>query len=322
MNDMADDTEALVAGVLARDIRAVARMMSRAEAASGRGREVGADGMAALYAHTGRAHIIGLTGVPGSGKSTLVHALARRYREQGRSVGIVAVDPTSPYSGGAILGDRIRMADLAGDDGVFIRSLATRGALGGLAPAALDTVDVLDAAGFDVVMVETVGVGQDEVDIARAAHSVVVVSAPGLGDGIQAIKAGVLEIADIHAVSKCDREDSSRTYADLKGMLQLAGRVRDRHGWEVPVLRTSAENGEGIDALVDQLDRHRQHLTDSGEIAERRRQILETRIVTTAEDLLRRRIMGGDGLRAAVDAVIAGDIDPRTAAARLLEHKY
>ncbi len=319
MNRMANDPDELVARVLVGEVRAIARMMSLAEAAGTPGHDAARAAIAAIHAHTGKAHVVGLTGVPGSGKSTLVHALAQSYRKQGLRVGIVAVDPTSPYSGGAILGDRIRMAELAGDDGVFIRSLATRGALGGLAPAALDTVDVLDAAGFDIVMVETVGVGQDEVDIARAAHTVVVVSAPGLGDGIQAIKAGVLEIADIHVVSKCDRDDSSRAYADLKGMLQLGGPTRERFGWEVPVARTSAETGDGIDELAEIIVTHRRHLETSGEIDQRRRQITETRIVKTAEELLRRRLLAGETLKAAVDAVINGETDPRQAARGLLK---
>jgi len=310
-----DGNDDILSRVLAGETRAIARLMSRAE---GRPGDV-ADIMADVYKNAGRAHVIGLTGVPGSGKSTLVHAMAKRFRADGRTVGIVAVDPSSPYSGGAILGDRVRMSDLATDDGVFIRSLATRGALGGLARAAMDTVDILDAAGFDVVLIETVGVGQDEVDIAGAAETVLVVSAPGLGDGIQAIKAGVLEIADIHVVSKCDKEESSRTVADLKSMLHLGTTARNHHGWEVPVLRTSAETSLGIDELIDALDRHRVHLSESGERIIRRRRILETRIVKTAEDLLRQRITQGDSLSEAVESALAGDNSPRQAAEALLK---
>lgn len=310
-----DGNDDILSRVLAGETRAIARLMSRAE---GRPGDV-ADIMADVYKNAGRAHVIGLTGVPGSGKSTLVHAMAKRFRADGRTVGIVAVDPSSPYSGGAILGDRVRMSDLATDDGVFIRSLATRGALGGLARAAMDTVDILDAAGFGVVLIETVGVGQDEVDIAGAAETVLVVSAPGLGDGIQAIKAGVLEIADIHVVSKCDKEESSRTVADLKSMLHLGTTARNHHGWEVPVLRTSAETSLGIDELIDALDRHRVHLSESGERMIRRRRILETRIVKTAEDLLRQRITQGDSLSDAVESALAGDNSPRQAAEALLK---
>ena len=174
-----------------------------------------------MFRHAGRAHVVGITGVPGSGKSTLVAKLAAAIRASGRRVGIVAIDPSSPFSGGAILGDRIRMGDLGGDPGVFVRSMATRGALGGLARGTLEAVDVLDAAGYDIVIIETVGVGQDEVEVARAAHTTVVVSAPGLGDDIQAIKAGILEIADIHVVSKCDKPEADRRVAELKTMLVL-----------------------------------------------------------------------------------------------------
>ncbi len=305
----------LVDGVRAGETRAIARLMSMAE---GRPDACAAE-MAEIHRMAGRAHIVGLTGVPGSGKSTLVHALAKALRRDGRKVGIVAVDPSSPYSGGAILGDRVRMSDLATDDGVFIRSLATRGALGGLARAALDTVDILDAAGFDIVMIETVGVGQDEVDIAEAAESVLVVSAPGLGDGIQAIKAGVLEIADIHVVSKCDKEEASRTVADLKSMLTLGSTARVRYGWDVPVMRTSAETGQGTTELVEMLDKHREQLIESGERTLRRRRILQTRILKTAEDMLRRRIGEGDTLDSAVDRSLNGDISPRQAAEELLK---
>ena len=310
-----DGYDDILSRILAGETLAIARLMSRAE---GRPGDV-ADIMADVHKNVGRAHVIGLTGVPGSGKSTLVHAMAKRFRADGRTVGIVAVDPSSPYSGGAILGDRVRMSDLATDEGVFIRSLATRGALGGLARAAMDTVDILDAAGFDVVLIETVGVGQDEVDIAGAAETVLVVSAPGLGDGIQAIKAGVLEIADIHVVSKCDKDESSRTVADLKSMLHLGSTARNHHGWEVPVLRTSAETNLGIDELNDALNNHRIHLVESGERVIRRRQILETRIVKTAEDLLRQRITQGDSLSKAVESALAGDKSPRQAAEELLK---
>jgi LAO/AO transport system kinase len=313
------EQRALVAGVRRREIRAIARAITHAE--SGR---PGARPLArALFKLAGRAHVVGLTGVPGSGKSTLARALVKRLRAQGRTVGVVAVDPSSPFSGGAILGDRVRMSEIAGDPGVFIRSMATRGALGGLAAATLEAVDVLDAAGFDVVLIETVGVGQDEVDVVRAAHTVAVVSAPGLGDEIQAIKAGILEIADVHVVSKCDRADAAKTIGDLKGMLSLGIRsgVHDPRAWRVQVVPTSAEKGDGIDALLDVVDAHRAHLDRSGEIDTRRRWILEMRILKTAEDIIRARFKGEREGRLAglLGRVAERRLDPYAAALELLK---
>jgi LAO/AO transport system kinase len=310
-------TAALVAKVRQGNRKSIARLMSIAESTS-----LGAKpALAEVHRHTGRAHVVGLTGVPGSGKSTMVRALTQRLRETGRTVGIVAVDPSSPFSGGAILGDRIRMLDLSGDPGVFIRSMATRGALGGLARATLDVVDVLDAAGFDVVIIETVGVGQDEVDIVQAAHSVVVVSAPGLGDEIQAIKAGVLEIADIHVVSKCDRPEAGETVADLRAMLRLGRLGRESaSSWKVPVVATSAQKREGIESLVDAIDQHRTHLLDTGERTARHRRILEMRILKAAEDIVRDRLLRQNRVRlnTLLDGAVARDLDPYTAARRLL----
>lgn len=276
--------------VLEGDTRAIARLLSRAESGIAEARST----LDAMFAHAGRAHVVGITGVPGSGKSTLVAKLAAEVRKGGRKVAIVAVDPSSPFSGGSILGDRIRMGELGGDPGVFVRSMATRGALGGLAKGTLEAVDVLDAAGFDIVMIETVGVGQDEVDVARAAHTTVVVSAPGLGDDIQAIKAGILEIADIHVVSKCDRADANKTIADLKTMLAL-GTTRmdterfpdDASGFRhPPVIATSAVRDQGIPGLLAAIDRHRRDLEQSGEIIARRAAIAERRLLAAGEGLL------------------------------------
>jgi GTPase len=309
--------EVLIAEVRAGRRKSIARLMSLAESSSAAGKPA----MAALHRHTGRAHVIGLTGVPGSGKSTMVRALAQKFRESGRTVGVVAVDPSSPFSGGAILGDRIRMLDLAGDPGVFIRSMATRGALGGLSRATLDVVDVLDAAGFEVILIETVGVGQDEVDVVQAAHSVVVVSAPGLGDEIQAIKAGVLEIADIHVVSKCDRIEASETVATLRAMLRLGSMGRDSHSvWKVPVVPTSAQKREGIDHLIDAIDAHRTHLSESGELAARNRRILEMRILKAAEDIVRERLLRQhrDVLERLLGLAECRELDPYSAARQLL----
>ena len=295
--------------------RAMARLISRAEAGEAECRPA----LAELYRHTGRAHVVGITGVPGSGKSTLVQKLAQVIRESGRTVAVVAIDPSSPYSGGSILGDRVRMSELAMDPGAFIRSMATRGALGGLARASLDAVDVLDAGGFDVILIETVGVGQDEVDIVKAAHTTVVVSAPGLGDDIQAIKAGVLEIADIHVVSKADRPDANRTVSELKGMLML-DLAPGENVWRCPVIPTSAEQGTGIGELAKVLDDHRDHLERSGDIEQRRAQIAETRTIKIAEEIVRENFVRQREARMAplLEKVTRRETDPHAAAVELL----
>jgi len=271
------------------NLRAAGRLMSRAEAGVPEARPA----LAEIYRRAGRAHVIGLTGVPGSGKSTLVAKLTAVLRARGERVGIVAVDPSSPYSGGAILGDRIRMTDLTADPGVFIRSMATRGATGGMARAALDTVDILDVAGYSTVIIETVGVGQDEVEIARASDTTVVVSAPGLGDEIQAIKAGILEIADIHVVSKCDRDDANRTLADLKQMLALGTWNKPKPLWSVPVVGVSSYTGEGIADLLVRIVAHRDVLGSTSLGAERRRRVAEFRLAKTAETMLLERFSRG-----------------------------
>jgi LAO/AO transport system kinase len=306
----------LVAEVLNGHPRSISRLISRVEARDPECRPA----LAQIYEHTGHAHLIGITGVPGSGKSTLVRELALAARKTDRTIGIIAIDPSSPFSGGAILGDRIRMNELTGDPGIFIRSMATRGALGGLARASLDAVDLLDAAGFDMILLETVGVGQDEVDIVQAAHTTVVVSAPGLGDDVQAMKAGLLEISDIHVVSKCDRADANKTVTDLKAMLSLGLRMNSTTGWQPPVVRTSAEAKEGIDELLAAIDRHREHLQQSGELAQRRRRTAEMRMLKTAEDILRARFISRDDdiVVDLVERVITRALDPYTAALNLL----
>ena len=271
------------------NLRAAGRLMSRAEAGVAEARPA----LAEIYRRAGRAHVIGLTGVPGSGKSTLVAKLTAALRARGERVGIVAVDPSSPYSGGAILGDRIRMTDLASDPGVFIRSMATRGATGGMARAALDTVDILDVAGYSTVIIETVGVGQDEVEIAKASETTIVVSAPGLGDEVQAIKAGILEIADIHVVSKCDRDDANRTLADLKQMLALGAWNRPKPVWSIPVVGVSSYTGEGIADLLARIVAHRDVLATTPLGAERRRCVAAFRLAKTAEAMLLERFASG-----------------------------
>jgi LAO/AO transport system kinase len=280
------DLDSLVHGLLARRPRAVARSITHLEDGGPAQREL----VRRVYPHTGRARVVGITGPPGAGKSTLVDRFARLCRARGETVGILAVDPTSPFTGGALLGDRIRMQTLYTDPGVFIRSMATRGTMGGVARATRDAVDLLDAAGFDWVLVETVGVGQDEVDVVRTVDSVVVVTVPGLGDDIQAIKAGILEIADLFVINKADRDGAERTARDLEMMLGLG-----EHGdWMPPVLKTVAVREEGIDRVVAEVERHREHLIAGGEMEKRRvshlrlrvETILKERVVAAADRIL------------------------------------
>ena len=298
------------------DTRAAGRLITRAES----GTEEARDALAQVYHRAGRSHIVGITGVPGSGKSTLVGKLARLMRDRGDKVGIVAVDPSSPYSGGAILGDRIRMTELANDPGIFIRSMATRGATGGMARAALDACDILDVAGYGTIIIETVGVGQDEVEIAKASDTTVVVSAPGLGDEIQAIKAGVLEIADIHVVSKCDREDANRTLTDLKQMLTLGALTHPKTAWKIPVIGVSAFTGEGVADLIDAIARHWQlsQSTEAGRL--RRRRVADFRLQKTAETVLLERFhRGAELVRPDLAAALADRAsDPYTMARQLV----
>ena len=255
----------LAASVLAGDRLALARVLSLIENDTAEGRAALTD----LFPYTGHAHLVGVTGAPGTGKSTLVNQLVRHLRqtpEQDISprVAVVAVDPSSPFTGGAILGDRVRMRDLTGDAGVFIRSMATRGSLGGLAKATADVVQVFDAAGYQVIFIETVGAGQSEVDIARLAHTTLVVEAPGLGDDIQAIKAGLLEIGDILVVNKADRPGVEETERALRGMLRLAKPASDRRAWVPPIHLTIATDGTGIPELINAITRHRAFLHQSG----------------------------------------------------------
>jgi LAO/AO transport system kinase len=306
----------LIGRVKAGEPAAIARLISRAEGGKPEDREA----LAKIYTLAGRAHIIGITGVPGSGKSTLVGKLAQKLRAKGQKIGIVAVDPSSPYSGGAILGDRVRMSEMATDPGVYIRSMATRGASGGMARATLDAVDILDVAGFDTIIIETVGVGQDEVEIVRASHTTIVVSAPGLGDEIQAIKAGILEIADIHVVSKSDRSDANRTMVDLKQMLML-GMGHTKPEWTVPVIGTSSVSGQGLDDLVAAIDRHRVISFETETGRQHRLAIANFRLRKTAETLLLQRFAdtvehAGPPLAAMLAERVA---DPYSLASQLLE---
>jgi LAO/AO transport system kinase len=305
----------LVERVVAGERAAVARLISRSEQGEAEARHA----LGRIYRLAGRSHVIGITGVPGSGKSTLVGKLTEQLRAKGATVGVIAVDPSSPYSGGAILGDRIRMSELAGDAGVFIRSMATHGATGGMAHATLDAVDILDVAGYDTIIIETVGVGQDEVEIVKASHTTVVVTPPGLGDEIQAIKAGVLEIADVHVVSKCDRSDANRAIVDLKHMLML-GMGKEAPAWPVPVIGTSAVTGEGFDALADAIAQHRAFAADSDAGRDRRLAIAQFRLRKTAETILLQRFAddfdSGDAASAA--KLMRRDGDPYSLAADFL----
>jgi GTPase len=299
--------------VVAGETQAVARALTRVERRSAGVDELLAD----LHRHTRGAHVLGVTGPPGSGKSTLVTRLTAEYRGRGRTVGVIAVDPSSVFTGGAILGDRIRMTELAGDPGVFIRSIATRGALGGLSRAALDAVSVLDAAGKDVIVLETVGVGQAEVDVLSAAQTVAVVSVPGMGDDVQAIKAGLLEIADVHVVNKADRDGAHKTVSELREMLKLAPRAES--GWHVPIRQTVAATGDGVADLADTFDRHLVWLERSGERRSRERRNAATRIRWMAEELVLRRLRpGAPDFDSAVEAVVARRTDPAAAARDLV----
>jgi LAO/AO transport system kinase len=335
------DAAGLVQGVLDGNRLLLARAISRAE-----NQEADAGTLlSALYPHTGRAHIIGVTGAPGTGKSTLVTTLVQSYRQDGMTVGVVAIDPTSPFTGGALLGDRVRMRALAGDPGVFVRSMATRGSLGGLSKTTGDVVTVLDAAGFDRIIVETVGVGQAEVEIASTAHTTLVVEAPGLGDEVQAIKAGILEIADILVVNKADRPGVDKTLRALEMMLEIESggtRMVRHHGqllrvetpaamaagweegerWKVTVMKTVATDGSGISDLRQRIEAHRIWLVESGEMGVRE----QLRIANTLENIVRaelnRRILErlpAGGLGSMVEAIRARSTDPYSAASDLLE---
>jgi LAO/AO transport system kinase len=328
--------------ILKGDRLALARLLTKVENEEPSGFEA----LSALYPHTGRAHRIGITGAPGTGKSSLVNRLALHLRSNGWSeqakakslkIAIVAVDPSSPFTGGAFLGDRIRMRDIFGDPGIFIRSMATRGALGGLARATADMADVLDAAGFEAIFIETVGAGQAEVDVARMAHTVVVVDAPGLGDDVQAIKAGILEIADILVVNKADLPGAENTLRSLRLVLELANppdrqpssEIEETKGeeaaavnWSPPVLPTVATSGDGVAELARSIHDHYRHLQQSGGLAARER----ARVRSEMEVLLRESLMEGfleqqpeGSFESAVKSVLNKKMAPRQAVRELVE---
>lgn len=309
------DIPSLVDSARAGDPRAVARLVSLVEDADPSLPEVAA----ALAPHTGRAQVLGLTGSPGVGKSTLTNELVRVYRAQGQRVGVLAVDPSSPFSGGAILGDRVRMQDHALDPGVYIRSMSSRGNLGGLAAATPQAVRVLEGAGCDIVLIETVGVGQAEVKVASLADTTLVLVAPGMGDAIQAVKAGILEIADVFVVNKADRDGADSTYRDLQGMLALGERAAG--DWRPQVVRSVAARSEGIDEIIEAVAKHRAWLGEHGQLDARREHRASVEVEEIALGVLRGRIGSlreGDALPALAKEVAAGRIDPYAAAERLL----
>ncbi|WP_448627249.1 methylmalonyl Co-A mutase-associated GTPase MeaB [Geodermatophilus sp. URMC 64] len=313
------DVPDLVSRAREGDARAVARLISLVEDASPALREVAA----ALGPHTGTAQVLGLTGSPGVGKSTTTTALVRAFRQQGKRVGVLAVDPSSPFSGGALLGDRVRMQDHAGDSGVYIRSMASRGHLGGLAWATPQALRVLDAAGCDVVLIETVGVGQSELEIASLADTTLVLLAPGMGDGIQAAKAGILEVADIFVVNKADRDGADQTVRDLRYMLSLGGRHSEAGHWRPPIVKTvaSRETDNGVDEVLAKVEAHREWLESSGEAHRRRSERAAREIEAIALAGLRERmgdVHGSAALGSLADKVVAGQTDPYSAADELL----
>jgi LAO/AO transport system kinase len=307
--------ENLVERVFAGETRAVARAISKVED----GTEDSAELMKAVFPRTGRGLVIGITGSPGAGKSSLVDKLAQYYRERGERIGIIAVDPSSPFSGGAILGDRIRMQTLGLDEGVFIRSMATRGNLGGLARATVDAVAILDAAGFQKIIVETVGVGQDEVEIVKTAEVSVVVLVPGMGDDIQAIKAGIMEIGDVFVINKADREGVLRTEKELEALLSLA--MRDDL-WEPPIVKTIATENKGLEALAAAIESYSEFQRKAESAVTRRRQIARWRILELLRERLLAQTLSADSASERLDQlaaeVAAKERDPYSAVEEML----
>lgn len=332
---MTEGVQALLSG----DRRALARLLTAIE----NEREGYQQSLVELFPHTGRARVVGITGAPGTGKSSLVSALAKALRVRGETVGILAVDPTSPFTGGAILGDRIRMRDLSGDKGVFIRSMATRGSLGGLSRATRDAIRALDAAGFDWILVETVGAGQSEVDIVRTAQTTIVVEAPGLGDDVQAIKAGILEIADVLVVNKADRPGVDNTVRGLKTMLEIGhpasrSQLTRHHGqmlpvetanghhdellWLPPIVRTVASDEKGIDELLEAIEAHRKHLAQAGSTLDQERQHIEIELYDRVRNQLMNRLLAtvpSGVIAELIQRVQTREIDPQTASCELLK---
>jgi LAO/AO transport system kinase len=314
-----DDPGQVAEAVLDGSARAGARLISWAEDRDERAWPA----LDRIHAETGQAEIHGVTGPPGSGKSTLVDKLVDTYRERGDTVGVIAVDPSSPFSGGAVLADRIRMGRRSTDPDVFVRSMGSRGQLGGLAPAIHDAIRVLDAMGKDVVIVETVGVGQGEVDIVRTADTVALIAVPGLGDDIQTIKAGIMEIADVFAVNKADLDGVEQTVAELESHLRLAHEGDDEDVWRPPIVETIAKSGEGVEDLIGACEDHREHLETSGTLQQRRRERAEHEILSLMKEQVTQRVLdedeGSRRFESFVEDVLGQKRTPREAARELLE---
>jgi LAO/AO transport system kinase len=314
---MADSDDSLAERLVRGDKRALARGISLVEDDDPAGWEL----VSEVFPQTGRATVIGFTGAPGAGKSTLLSALAKAERARERRVGVLSVDPSSPFSHGALLGDRIRLSEHFLDPDVFIRSMANRGALGGLSEAALQGALLMDAAGFDVVYVETVGVGQAEVDVIDHADTVVLVLMPGSGDSIQALKAGVMEIPDIIVVNKADHPMTDTMVREIRGVLSLGPKMP----WRIPIVRTEAVNGTGVDELVRKMDEHREHLEAEGTLAERRRRNLQNEVLAIATNRMRRDLVASleqdDEVQRLLDQVVERRTDPARAAGRILERR-
>jgi LAO/AO transport system kinase len=314
---MPETETSLAQRLMSGDKRALARAISLVEDDNPEGWAL----VREVYPHTGRAAIIGFTGPPGGGKSTLLAALTKLERERDRTVGVLSIDPSSPFTKGALLGDRIRLADHFLDPGVFIRSMASRGALGGLSEAALQTALLMDASGRDVILLETVGVGQAEVDIIDHADTVVLVLMPGSGDSIQALKAGVMEIPDVIVVNKADHPLTDTMVREIKGVLALA----PHEGWQVPIVRTEAVRGEGVEELLEKLAEHRAHIEAQGTLSERRRRNLMNEVLAIVAFRMRRELEASVGedpeVKELLDRVVSRELDPASAAVRILEER-
>ena len=302
-------------GVLSGDQRAIARLITLAE----NNDLIASKAMADIHQHTGKAHVIGITGVMGSGKSTLICELTQMFRKNGKKVGIIAIDPTSPFSGGALLGDRLRMMELAMDEGVFIRSMGTRGMLGGLTSAVYDVVEILDASGKDIIMVETVGVGQAEVDVIKIADTTLVIIVPGLGDSIQTLKAGVMEIADIYVVNKADRPGIEQTIAEVESLVDITCSNKDK---KTPILQTISKEGKGIQELIREVETHYRYLVKTKEIDNQRRLRYEAELI----EIIRKSLMNfifdesklKDTVEKLLDKISRKEVDPYSAAKEIL----